>query len=176
MEGSSSHSKHSAHREKLVEHLVLGEVLKASWLAGQKELEVLKPEVDAAGYDVLIEAGGIVRYVQLKSSFRGSRTSRQNVHSKLAEKPGGCVLWVFFDRDTLELGPFLWLGGRPGERLPELSTFRSAKHTKGDAQGVKKKRPALKVVPKGQFNKLESVREVLEALFGITGSRSQQRT
>ncbi len=165
-EVTTDHSRHSSLREKLVEHLVLGEILKAAWLDGQRDIEVLRPEVDNAGYDVVLTARGVTRHVQLKSSFRGSTTSQQTLQIALGEKPGGCVLWVFFDRETLALGPFYWFGGAPGERLPDLTGFRVARHTKGDSSGVKKERPALRVVPKGRFDPLESIGDVLRKLFG----------
>lgn len=163
---TTDHSTHSSLREKLVEHLLLGEILKAAWLSDLRDIEVLRPEVDNAGYDVVLTARGITRYVQLKSSFRGSKTSQQNLQVGLGAKPSGCVLWVFFDRETLELGPFYWFGGKPGRRLPDLTGFRVARHTKGDSSGVKKERPALRVVPKGRFEALESIGDVLGRLFG----------
>ena len=79
----SKHSKHSSYREKLIEHLFVGELLKLSWTTGDCELEVGKPEVDNSGYDVILEANRIIRHVQLKASFISGRTSRQKIHLKL---------------------------------------------------------------------------------------------
>src|SRR5712692_8232980 len=56
-----------------------------------------------------------------------------------------------FEPRTLELGPFLWFGAAPGEPLPDLSGYPIAKHTKGNAQGVKLPRPNLRVVPRSAF-------------------------
>ncbi|WP_020506697.1 hypothetical protein [Lamprocystis purpurea] len=49
------HFLKSAFREKLIEHLLIGELLKISWARGDCSLEVAKPEVDNQGYDVLAE-------------------------------------------------------------------------------------------------------------------------
>ena len=38
------------------------------------------PEVDRAGYDLIAECSGHVRHIQLKGSYRGSRTAVQKVH------------------------------------------------------------------------------------------------
>lgn len=164
---TTEHAIYSSLREKLIEHLFIGEVLKTLWQKGLRGVEVLKPEVDSGGYDIVIEHGGVVRHVQLKSSYVGSKTARQKVHVSLANKPSGCVIWVYFDADTLELKRFLWFGGKPGERLPDITDFPIAKHTKGNASGIKLERPNLRVVNKGKFKELESMQAVLYALFRV---------
>jgi hypothetical protein len=40
-------------------------------------VEKLRSEVDAAGYDLILESGGVIRHVQLKAIRRGARTSKQ---------------------------------------------------------------------------------------------------
>ncbi len=47
--------------------LFIGELLKISWASKKCDLEFAKPEVDNAGYDLILEANGIIRHVQLKS-------------------------------------------------------------------------------------------------------------
>ena len=47
----NKHSEQSSYREKLIEHLFIGELLKLSWTNGDCQLEVGKPEVDNSGYD-----------------------------------------------------------------------------------------------------------------------------
>jgi hypothetical protein len=160
------HSQNSSYREKLIEHLLIGELLKHSWKTKDFSLEVSKPEVDNSGYDLIAEANGVIRHIQLKAAFIGSKTARQNVHTSLARKPSGCVVWVYFNSDTLELGPYLFFGGKPGESLPSIEGYKVAKHTKGDADGYKAKRPSIRVINKGEFIKSESVKQLYAALFG----------
>ena len=74
------------------------------------DLEILRSEVDAAGYDIVFELRGVVRHVQLKTSHGTAKTARQKLNSKLSEKPSGCAVWIVFDAVTLELGPFYWFG------------------------------------------------------------------
>jgi hypothetical protein len=138
------HSEHSSYREKLLEHLFIGEVLRHLWCRGVTCAEFLRPEVDSGGYDLVIACNRVIRHVQLKSSFRDASTGRQNVNVRLAEKPGGCVVWVVFDARTLALGPFLWFGGPPGQPLPDISSHPVARHTKGNAEGVKAERPNIR--------------------------------
>jgi hypothetical protein len=163
----SRHTEHSSYREKLIEHLFVGELLKLSWQNDDCQLEIAKPEVDNAGYDVIAEANGIVRHIQLKASFIGSTTSRQKIHVRLAEKSSGCVVWIYFDEDTLELGPFLFFGGTPGNQLPDIQDAKTAKHTKGNQHGHKNERPNIRELGKGMFISYASIKELYGALFGV---------
>ena len=124
----SIHSEHSSNREKLLEHLFIGEVLRHLWRQGITTAEFLRPEVDSGGYDLVIECNKIVRHIQLKASFRGATTAEQKVNLRLAEKPSGCVVWMMFDRSTLELGPFRWFGEAPGSPLADIRNEPLGKH------------------------------------------------
>lgn len=161
-----AHSRQSSSREALLEHLFVGELMKRAWLSGPLPIEVMKPQVDDAGYDLVIECSGTLRHIQLKSSFTGSTTSNQKIHIRLGEKISGCVVWVYFDPATLTLGPFLYFGGPPGTPLPDLTRYKTARHTKGDSSGHKARRPNLQVVPKGAFQRFERFAELTAALFG----------
>ena len=155
---NSEHSERSLYIEKMIEHLFIGELLKVSWvlwLKGRSSLlEVAKPEVDDSGYDVILEANEFVRHVQLKSSILGGKTSQQTVHKRLAEKPSGCVVWVRFDEETLELKEFLFYGSKPGRRLSLHNLPPVAK------------RPNTHRIRKGLFDSYESAEEIYQVLFG----------
>ena len=161
------HSTHSSNREMLLEHLLVGEVLRYLWIKDYAHVEFLKPQVDDAGYDIVLVCNSVTRHIQLKTSHATARRSNVDLHLHLATKAGGCVIWTFFDAKTLELGPFLWFGGSPGEPLPEIRSFRIAKHTKADATGKKGMRPNLRMIPKGKFERLTTVAELVERLFGL---------
>lgn len=156
----------SVYREKLLEHLLIGELLKYAWFHHGATLEVSQPAIDRSGHDIVLEANGITRHVQLKTSSTDARTLRQNVHLGLARKPSGCVVWMRFDPKTMELGPFLFFGSVPGAPLPALDGFKVAMHTKGDAQGVKKQRPGLRVVPMSKFAPIDTIPALYSTLFG----------
>ena len=162
----SKHTEHSSYRERLIEHLLIGELLKISWQNGDCELEVSKPEVDNSGYDVIVELNGIIRHIQLKASYIGGKTAKQKVHTRLSSKPSGCVVWVYFNEATLDLGPFLFFGAQPGEPLPSLEGTKTARHTKGDQDGYKAERPNIREINKGQFAKIESITSLYATLFG----------
>lgn len=163
---TEAHSTMSSYREMLLEHVFVGELLRYLWIHGHTHAEFLKPQTDDAGYDIVIECNSILRHIQLKTTHAQGRRANVDVHLRLATKPGGCVLWMFFDPDSLTLGPFLWFGGGPHERLPNVSDFKMAKHTKGDSTGTKSFRPHIRLIPKGRFERLSSIGEVAEKLFG----------
>ena len=164
---SSAHHLLSSYRETLIEHLFVGDLMRVLWRHGPIRAEIMKPQVDDAGYDLVVECNGVTRHVQIKASFIGSTTRSQKVHLHLTKKPSGCVVWILFDPETLQLGPYLFYGDKPGVALPSLAGFKTARHTKGDAKGVKAERPMIRVVPKGSFKSIDQIESLVALLFGI---------
>jgi hypothetical protein len=163
---STIHTLSSSYREILIEHVFIGEIMKRLWLRGITQFEVLQPQVDDSGYDLVIEANHVVRHIQLKSSFDNAATGQVRASLKLMDKPSACVVWVHFDPATMDLGPFLWFGGAPGESIPDLSKFSVAKHTRANSLGVKQERPNQRSIPKRKFERLESYEALVTRLFG----------
>jgi hypothetical protein len=161
-----SHYIHSTLREKIVEHVFVGEALRALWKCGATDVEVLRSEFDVGGYDLVMSYRGIVRHIQFKSSIDGGKAARVNVSVKLMGKPSGCVIWTVVSPNELELKSYRWLGARPGKRLSDNSKWKIAKHPKANAQGIKLEKPNHKVVPIGDFEKLDTMEAVLRKLFG----------
>jgi hypothetical protein len=160
------HFQNSSYRERLLEHLLIGELLKLSWQRGDCALEISKPEVDRSGYDLVAEANGYIRHVQLKTTLVGSSNKSQSVQLALGTKPSGCVVLIHFDHETLDLGPFLYFGSEPGALLPSLALYKVAKHTKANAQGIKAERPKMRKVPITAFTKIEGIEALYAQLFG----------
>jgi len=162
----NQHIENSSYRERLLEHLFVGELLRLSWNSGDCALEISKPEVDRSGFDLIAEANGIIRHIQLKATFLGSSTRRQNVNIALGGKPSGCVVLMRFEKETLGLGPFLYFGGLPGRPLPSLANYKVARNTKGNAQGIKGERPNIRTIPNSAFAKIDTIQELYVRLFG----------
>ena len=159
---------YSSLREKVLEHLFVGDLLRCLWRLGRRDIELLRAEVDYAGYDLVLECNGCVRHVQLKSSHRKSAASAVNAHIGLLQKPSACIIWIKFDPSTMDLGPFLWFGAQPGHPAPSLGD-RLARHTRADRTGTKGFRPNLRVINKSSFQELSTIDQVAQALFGIEG-------
>ena len=166
----------SVYRERLLEHPLIGDLLRYSWLNAGATLEVSQPSIDRSGHDVVLEASGVTRHVQLKSSSHTATTPAQKVHIGLASKTSGCVVWIRFDSTTMKLGPFLFFGAEPGLPLPPLDAFNMAKHTKGDKNGVKKDRPNLRIIRKSQFCEISDIPALYKALFGAGDADSIEQT
>jgi hypothetical protein len=162
----NQHVENSSYRERLLEHLFIGELLKLSWTSGDCSLEISRPEVDRSGYDLIAEANGFIRHIQLKTTFVGSSTKSQKVHISLVGKPSGCVVLIHFDKESLELGPYLYFGGSPGEPLPSLANHKVAKHTKGNALGIKAERPNIRTIPNSAFVRIDTIEQLYVRLFG----------
>jgi hypothetical protein len=166
--------RRSSFYEQLVEHVFVSEILQEAWFGFGEVVEVLRSEVDASGYDLVLECRGVLRYVQLKTSRVDARTASQKISLALAEKPGGCVVWIQRKEDgdarRVRL-QYLFFGGVPGAALPGLEGFSVAKHTKANSKGVKTLRPGLRVVPKARFEQVATTTELLDRLFGLKARR-----
>ena len=139
-------------REKILEHRLLSD-LALVMLGRGVEMDVLRSEFDAHGHEVVLEAAGVMRHVQLKATVHDGKGSAVIINSKLSSKPSGCVIWSTYDRETLDITSYRWLGAPPGQPLTSLGE-RLARRVRGNAQGFKAQMPGHRVVAKGRFERL----------------------
>ncbi len=154
----------SSARENVFEHMLLGQI-GGELLARGVDYDELHSSVDKDGFDVLLEAGDIQRYIQLKVMTRGGRRSDVTIHRRLALRPSGCVIWLTHDPVTRSFCDIRWFGGAPGKPLPDLGD-RAARHSRANALGVKTERPDHRVVPARRFARLEDIAQLVDILFG----------
>lgn len=164
-DGETSHYLHSTLRERIVEHVFVGDALRRLWQRGVIGVEVLRSEFDAGGYDLVMSYRKIVRHIQLKTALVNGNAASIKASLKLMEKPSGCVIWILVTPE-LNFHSYLWLGGLPGHPLSDIRDMKVAKHTKANADGIKVERPDHRIVPRGRFERLNTLDEVLERLFG----------
>ncbi len=157
------HHTHSTLRERIVEHVFVGEALRGLWRRGIVDVEVLRAEFDAHGYDLVIGRGDVVRHIQFKTGM-AKRPGKVSVPLALSSKPAGCVLWIHVT-DGLELGPFYWFGGKPGEPLPALGAAVPRRPTR-NRLGQRPPRVNHRVIQADEFERMDTVDEVLAALLG----------
>jgi hypothetical protein len=162
---ASPHYIHSTLRERIVEHVFVGDALRRLWQLGVTNVEVLRSEFDAGGYDLVMSYRKVVRHIQLKTVMADGKAANTKVSLKLMEKPSGCVIWIILT-PKLHLQSYLWFGGRPGKPLPDIRDMKVAKHTKGNAKGIKAERPNLRTVPRSRFEQLDTLDALLRRLFG----------
>jgi hypothetical protein len=165
MQSKDKHSINSTLREKIIEHLFAGEILRRLWQKGAVDPEILKSEFDAGGYDLVLTCRQVTRHIQLKVSIEGGARSEVNVNLRLSEKPSGCVIWIVVD-DDLNLKNFLWFGNQPGQPLPDVSDMNVVKHRKSNAQGIKASRPGHRLVRRSKFIALDDIDSLLTYVLG----------
>ncbi|HEY1560152.1 MAG TPA: hypothetical protein VGF71_04600 [Caulobacteraceae bacterium] len=151
--------------ELIVEHQFIAESLRRCWSLDVTDVEVLRSEIDTFGYDLVMARGAIVRHIQLKSSVLGGKTDQIKIGLRLSEKPSGGVNWIIVTKD-LQFDHFLWLGGSPGEALRDIRGWKVAKHTKANAQGTKTSRAGHRLARRAQFERIDTIHEVLVRLLG----------
>lgn len=161
----SSDYIHSTLRERIVEHVFVGEALRKLWQLKVRDVEVLRSEFDVGGYDLVMSYRKIVRHIQFKAVTENSKTSNVTVSVKLMEKPAGCVIWIGVN-PKLELISFRWFGDEPNRPLPDITNLKPAMQVRANAKGVKGERSNYRIIPKGRFKKLETLDQVLDRLFG----------
>jgi hypothetical protein len=156
----------------VLEHLFVGEVMRYCWRNGLSRIEMLKSQVDNSGYDIVLEAHGVMRHIQLKASHVGAAIAGVSINIQLANKPSGCVIWMYFEPETLQFARFLWFGQKPGEPLGGLEGYKTGMHTKANAQGIKTERANIRYLTKKAFTRLDTIDEVVKALFGDQGGQN----
>jgi hypothetical protein len=169
-----AHYENSTLRERVVEHVFVGEALRVLWRRGIVDVEVLRPEFDAHGYDLVMTHGPVVRHIQFKTSTK-EKPERVSVAQALAEKPSGCVIWIRVT-DKLDMGPFFWFGGSPGKPLPSLADCPNPLRATHNKDGVRPPRQNHRSVPGARFRELPTLDEVVETLFGLLPQGASQAT
>lgn len=169
-----AHFTHSTLRERTVEHLFVGELLRALWQRGVFDVEVLRSEFDAHGYDVVLSRGDVTRHVQLKTGT-GKMPPSVQLGLSLATKPSGCAIWIQVSPD-LELKPYFFFGGSPGKPLPSIRRFATPLRPTHNKQGIRPQRTNHRLVPRARFTRLEEIDDVVDALFDSVPRRTIAQT
>jgi hypothetical protein len=153
----------STARENMLEHVFVAEVLQEAWFVREQTVEVLRAEVDAYGYDLVMQSNGVTRWVQLKSSDATGSRKRQTVSRRLMSLAGACVVYLYFQMDypskRLRLC-YLVYGGNPGEPMPDPGG------PPGRNPVTKRERPGTVVIKPRQFSLIETTAGLLDWLFG----------
>ena len=77
-------------------------------------------------------------------------------------KPGSCILWLEFDRESLAMELYYWFGGK-GRGRTVGSGLRVSRHSKSNSGGEKNERPIHRVLTRGRFEALTDVGKVVES-------------
>lgn len=152
--------------ENLIEHVFLSDVLQECWFRERRPVEVLRAEVDAAGYDLILEVGGTIRHVQLKASRRGGATRKQTINRKLGDRLGGCIVWIEYAVDPTACRAELTYLWREASNLPTTV----ARNPRTGAPRVNSCE-----IKRSEFERLAGVAELVHRLFPPSPSRKVKK-
>lgn len=159
------HATHSVLRERIVEHVFVGAVMRRLWQLGAFDVDVLRAEFDAGGYDLVMSSRSVIRHIQFKASLTDGARANISVNMRLSQVASGCVIWLGVT-DDLDIKEYRWFGADAGFPLPDISDHPMPRQTRGNAQGVKAERKDQRVLRKGEFETLDGLDDVLHRLFG----------
>ena len=160
------HSHKSILREHIVEHLFIGAALKLLWQKGLTDVEVLRSEFDAYGYDLVMARGDVVRHIQLKTGTT-NKPGDISVPLALASKRSGCVLWIGVSKENLDIRSYYWFGGAPGKRLPRIAQYEKPLRSTRNKASERPLRHNHRLVPKDDFLPLgDDLEAVLKKILG----------
>jgi hypothetical protein len=158
-----THYRQSTLRERIVEHVFIGDALRSLWRLKITDVELLRSEFDAHGYDLVMARGQLVRHIQFKTGT--SKPRNVSVALALGEKPSGCVIFIQIT-PALETGPFYWFGGAPGQPLPSITDYPKPARTTPNRAGEYPERQNHRDLPASALERLETLESVLTKLFG----------
>jgi len=159
------HTRYSHLRERIVEHVFVGRILQTLWSRDIFDVEVLRSEFDAHGYDIVLSRGPVVRHIQLKTST-AKRPPNVSVPLALADKPSGCVVWINVPESLeAERYSYFWFGGKPGKRLPRIQDCDVPRRATHNKKGERPRRGMHRLVPYRRFKQL-AFDQLIEKLFG----------
>ena len=158
----------STQRERLLEHRMVSDLAELMLRRGV-EMDVMRGEFDGHGHDVVFQAAGVLRHVQLKAMILGGKRSNVSINVRLRSQPSGCVVWMTYDPATLKVVEYRWLGGEPGEPLPDIGSAIT-RHSKANMSSQKTQRVGHRDVAKSKFDRLTSLDALADRMFGPTRS------
>jgi hypothetical protein len=166
--------------EKILEYRFLAE-LTSELYKHDTPCDVMRGDVDHYGYDLVIEANGILRHIQLKGitaaakeegkKGKGGKEWGQGWHcnDNLWELGSGCIVLLKHEEHCSKISGIKFFGGPPGKKLSEAPTLDTKDPP--EPRAVKGKKPSKKVwVTQSYFGeplkKGEEVKELARLLFG----------
>jgi hypothetical protein len=157
------HHEKSSLREKIVEHVFIGDALREFWRSRIVDVEILRSEFDAFGYDLVLERGPITRHIQLKAGL--NKPDRVGIAEALATKKSGCLIYIQISGE-LDLESFYWFGSEPNAPLPTLTRYPLRRKT----TGARSPRQGHRTLPGTAFQGPFTLHQLLDKLLGSSRS------
>ena len=164
-------SQHSSYIENALRHVFLSQLFRAVWEQDfVSRLHIYQNEVDDSGFDLVASLGSVIRHIQLKATHTGGRAQSISAHVALASAQGGCIVWMFYNAETLDIEHYRFFGLLAGETMADISHLPAALTHRRDIKGLRKARSHHRVIPRSQFSAPMTIEELHAALFDSTGT------
>lgn len=148
----------SVMREKLCLHIFLSDIYKLCWKNEKyKDIQILFPEIDSSGADIVIVHKQVSCFIQLKSINKNSSTYKFPINKELFNQSSFCVLLFTLDEETISINYRIF-------KKKENLDYKNAKHSKANAEGIKKERPNIIELPKTEFADIRNT-ELIDKIF-----------
>jgi hypothetical protein len=130
----------SRYIENLMRHRFVYEVSRLLLLREEPEMvRVSTAEVDDAGIDLVMTCRHVTRHIQLKTLANKKTSNHYAIAESLGGMPGGCIVWICYDRETFRPLHYHLMGGRGNNNMRSLSHQPKAKkRSGGDREGYRK--------------------------------------
>ena len=135
---------HSTFFENLLEHRFLFDLRRELVLREVPQLlNVLKSDVDAFGFDLVLSVGSRSLHVQMKTRSGSPPANSYALSEGLWRLPNSCVIWMLYDAELLEPSSYYLLGfPMPDKEAFPLATRAARRNVK--MQQATHKRQSLK--------------------------------
>ncbi|MDR2481554.1 MAG: hypothetical protein LBD07_04595 [Spirochaetaceae bacterium] len=142
--------------EKLIEHRFIADMMMYGWFLHEKEIKILRSEIDSSGYDIVIDCENVYRHIQLKTSEHTSKRSSQKVNTTLLNKKNPCIIWILYNYNTKKRDfdfRYLFWGSDIDGDLPDIKKYSIVKtNSKKNEKAI----PHIRNIPKGHFVEMHS--------------------
>ena len=115
--------------EKILEYRFLAE-LTSELYRRRTPFDVMRGDVDHHGYDLAIEANGILRHIQLKGVKAEASTDVWYFNVNLWHRGSGCIVVLEHDKFCSEISCIRFFGGLPGQPLSKALALEGKKPSK----------------------------------------------
>lgn len=135
MPASAFLASHSIYVENVMRHCFLYEVMRVLLTRSEALMvTILNSEVDDAGVDIVLTLSSITRHIQMKTINKRHAPNSYNIEDALLELPGGCVMWMTCDLETMSPAVYDLLGANVKghitevlqDRLPTRQAYKKA--------------------------------------------------
>lgn len=162
----------SSYVENVLTHSMISSLAGDLWRRDPEvRMDILRTEVDESGFDLVLTMSGQGRYIQIKQVNSEGRNKNFSVRADFALMPGSCVVVIVHRDSDLSIEGYRFFGAALNKPMSSVDGFNSSiLPGRRGKDGNRRVREHYRDIPGACFTKLNSVSDLLEALFPETVS------